>query len=419
MSLLAPPSKVSHESGMASASLERPRPETHSPSISGAEGPATGARIAQVGEARSARVESLRALAALSVMVSHAFVLSYGLTAGITDGYLHRVALEAGFGGVDFFFVLSGYLLFWPFARSAFATGEKVDLRRYALNRAVRILPLYYVVLATLLVIQHHGGSWGQWWRFGLFVENFSSSTLNTIDIPMWSLAVEVQFYVALPLLALMIARLSRGSRSKGVVILVVLGLASVALRQALVWHSAAPHYGWQFSLPSVFFFFAAGMMLALLRVGWIERRPRWLDGRLGSSDVWFLGSVPLWALVCWRLSYEPATALAAVLTIGACVLPLRSGRFVGAVEGRGLSRLGLASYSLYLCHFPIMIAIASGDLTGSRRPRSVPTTTHFVALLAISAVLCTVFALYSYTLFEAPPLRLRRRWAGSLPPAV
>ena len=382
------------------------------------QGPASGARIAQAGEARSARIESLRALAALSVLGAHAFLYSY-VSATITDQYAHRVILEGGFGGVDLFFVLSGYLLYWPFARSSFATGEKVDLRRYALNRALRILPLYYVVVAVLLVLQHHGGTPGQWWRFGLFAENFSSSTLYTIDSPMWSLAVEVQFYVLLPFVALLIARLARGSRGAAIAILIVVAIASFVLRQVVFWHATPPNTVLQNSIPTLFSFFAVGMVLALLRVEWLEKPPRWLRGPAASSNAWILCSLALWALVSWRYSYEPAAALASALIVGACVLPLRRGVFVRVTENRALSRLGLASYSIYLWHVPILLAITNGSLTSSGFTGAVPTTAHFLKLLAAGAVVSCLFALGSYRVIEEPALRLRRRWARSSAPTV
>src|SRR3954452_2209266 len=101
-----------------------------------------GAGVTQAGELRSARIESLRAIAALGVLLGHQFVVSEGLR---FDTYWHKLIMGGGFG-VDLFFALTGYLLFWPFARRWLADGPPVNLRRYALNRALRILPLYYVV---------------------------------------------------------------------------------------------------------------------------------------------------------------------------------------------------------------------------------------------------------------------------------
>jgi len=389
-----------------------------SPPASADQGPGVGARIAQAGESRSARIESLRALASLCVVGAHAFLYSY-VSATITHSYGHRVILEVGFGSLDVFFVLSGYLLFWPFARSSFATGEKVDLRHYALNRVVRILPLYYSVLIVMLVLQNHGGTPGEWWRFGLFVENFSSKTLYAIDSPMWSLAVEVQFYALLPFIALFVARLARGSRHAAIGILSIGAIASFVLRQVVYWHGHPPNTALQSSIPTLFSFFAAGMILALLRVGWMEKPPRWLRGVGGSSTAWFLCSLPLWAIVAWHFSYEPAAALAAALIVGACVLPLRRGPFVALTELRVLSRIGVATYSLYLWHVPILLAIDNRSVTSTAFSGAVPTTAHFLKLYVLGAVISVLVALVSYRVIEEPALRLRRRWSRSSAPSV
>jgi peptidoglycan/LPS O-acetylase OafA/YrhL len=147
-----------------------------------------GVRVEQAGEPRSARIESLRALAALAVLEVHVWLASH--TLGGPLSVADRLAVGGVFG-VNLFFVLTGYLLYLPFAQAA----GSVDLRRYALNRALRVLPLYYVVLAVLLVLQHGGGTLGQWARFATFTQNFSQATVNTVDAPMWSLAVELEFY--------------------------------------------------------------------------------------------------------------------------------------------------------------------------------------------------------------------------------
>src|SRR3954447_21096105 len=100
--------------------------------------------VVQAGELRSARIESLRALAALGVLLGHLWGQANAHAAGATmDGFGARVLLGGGFG-VWLFFALSGYLLFWPFARAALGDGRRIDLGRYARNRLLRIVPLYY-----------------------------------------------------------------------------------------------------------------------------------------------------------------------------------------------------------------------------------------------------------------------------------
>jgi peptidoglycan/LPS O-acetylase OafA/YrhL len=376
-----------------------------------------GGTIVQAGERRSARVESLRAVAALGVVLSHALVFSWGLNATIASSYPRRLLIDAGEGGVDFFFVLSGYLLFLPFARAQLGgpDARRVDLRRYGINRVLRILPLYWSVLALLLIVQQHGGAFGQWWRFGLFLQDTSLSTLNSVDTPMWSLAVEVQFYLLLPLVALGIARLARGSAAWTAAALLVLAAGSFAAEQAIV---AVPpgDFRLQYSLGSLFQFFAAGMGLALLRVRWDAAPPRWLSSVLGRSDLWIGLAIPLCLLVGWRFSYwmDIPKLLACVLVVGGCVLPLRPGLLVRVIDLRVLALLGVISYSIYLWQIPAIQFVTSGDITAHTRVSFIPTLPHFLLVLAAGGAATIAVAAVSYFVLEAPALRLRRRWVGA-----
>src|SRR3954453_824914 len=110
-------------------------------------GRGSGGRIEQAGEQRSARIESLRALAALGVVVSHVYGATFAFGGTLYASFPHRVLFGGG-DGVWVFFVLTGYLLFWPFASKIYRGGT-LDLRRYAFNRALRILPLYYAAVVV------------------------------------------------------------------------------------------------------------------------------------------------------------------------------------------------------------------------------------------------------------------------------
>jgi hypothetical protein len=97
---------------------------------------------------------------------------------------------------------------------------------------------------------------------------------------------------------------------------------------------------------------------------------------------------------------------LVSVLIVGACVLPLRTGALVRMLEWRPLAVIGVASYSLYLWHDPVLKALA----------RSSWAPPGFLGLLVVGLPLCCLVALASYALIEAPFLQLRRRWARSTP---
>jgi peptidoglycan/LPS O-acetylase OafA/YrhL len=370
-----------------------------------AAGATPAAIVSQAGERRSAKVESLRALAALSVLAGHVVATTLALDAGAPGtphlGLASRILYGGGFG-VYVFFGLSGYLLFWPFARHYFGGGGSIDLGRYALNRAVRILPLYYVVV--LVVLAAHGETGvGIWARFLTFTENFSSLTAGKLVGPAWSLVVEVHFYLLLPLIAFALARLTSGSRARAAALIGTLALGSLAVRIATIYDADPVDPLWRLNLPSTFLFFTSGMLVALLRLQWEVRRPDWLRGPLATGDAWLLASLPLWALVI-VVNYEldALVWLATFLAVGALVLPLSQGPLPRALEWRPVAIVGIASYSLYLWHVPVLEAITNAGFS----------TTSVLALGAVAAPISIAVALISYKAIEAPVLQLRRQWA-------
>jgi peptidoglycan/LPS O-acetylase OafA/YrhL len=337
---------------------------------------------------------------------------------------LHHTAFEAralayGGLGVDLFFALSGYLLFWPFVVSQFGEGAAISARRYALNRALRILPLYYATVALLLALRVNGVNPSQWWRFALFIQDYSNSTVYRLDAPMWSLGVELQFYVLLPLLALGLARLAGRSTGRAAWMLGALALASLLAyeRPSLglgALHATNPLIG-PFALPTLFVFFASGMLLALLRHAWGSAPPARLRGRSGHSDLWLLAGIVAW-LVAAAGHRTSVMALASFLMIGACVLPLRQGPLTGFLARWPLPQIGIASYSLYLLHVPIMqgplhlrVERAAGGVT------VIASSPHgMLVLIAAFLPICLLAAGVSYAVVERPFLSLRRRWSGA-----
>jgi len=368
---------------------------------------ATAQTINQAGETRSSAIESLRALAALAVLEGHVFGVSRGYGAGAYATFLDRTLLGGGFG-VYLFFALTGYLLYRPFARRDLGDGRNLSLARYAANRALRILPLYYVVLIVYILWIDHGGTATTWWRSVLFLENFYPKTLNHVDGVMWSLVVEVQFYVLLPFLALAIRALSGLSRRVTLILLCGIGVVAELVRLATVTTAPNLDVRWQYSLPATFVFFVPGMVLATLHSTWPEQRPAWLRGLRARSSAWLVASLSFWAVVMWRYNLDVLVVPAVFLVVGAVVLPLDGTAVRRVLQWKPLAALGVASYSLYLWHFPIVNQIASS----SWAPHSYP------VLLAVCVPTSCVVAVVSYRLVEAPFLALRRNWTRPAAPA-
>ncbi len=360
----------------------------------------------QGGSMRSARVEAVRALAATAVLTGHAWGWSQSYGPSTYDGFARRLLLSGGFA-VFLFFALTGYLLFLPFARACWADGPPVRWGRYARHRALRVLPLYYVVVGVYLLWQGSGLR-DQWWRFALLLEGFSDDTVVRVVPPVWSLLVEVQFYVLLPLLAAALSRVARSSlgRASAVVGLMTVGLALLRITTV---NLAAPSAVWRYSLPATAVFFGPGMLLALLQVR-LERGPAaWTRSWAATPLVWLIGATGLFLAVVQQFRWDALLLPASFLALGAVVLPLRSQTGLGWLDWRPLGALGLASYSLYLWHEPLVRLLAQRD--------GFPA--GFPLLWLTSSAVSVLVALLSYRWVEVPFLRLRGGRTRPQQPAV
>lgn len=354
----------------------------------------------------------MRACAALVVLVSHVYDFTYfPSTYTSVAGHL---AIAASWG-VFVFFALSGYLIFLPFARHWWGSRPPLSYSRYVANRALRILPIYYVVLIAYTAWHRDGGQWSQLGRFAVFWQNYSIYTIYRVDGPMWSLVNEVQFYLLLPLLAFGLGVVTRRSRTGAVVGLLLIAVGSGGAR---LWFWLAtsntstlvqfhqPHwYPWIVSLPLTLVFFVPGMLLAMMRVAWDERRPRWASGWLGRGEVWFVAGLVVLAIGCISSRIQVAQLVAAIGAfglVGACVLPFDTAPRLGFLDWRWLASIGLASYSVYLVHQPIVELLVAA----SWYPNG------FVAVLVGALAITLALAAIGYLLVERPFLSLRRGWS-------
>jgi peptidoglycan/LPS O-acetylase OafA/YrhL len=150
-----------------------------------------------------------------------------------TYGYWRYLAT-----GVELFFVLSGFLLFLPYARAMLHAETLPSARRFYQRRALRILPAYYVCLTILAILptsDHRTQlSVGDIVTHVLFIHDGFHSFNRDLEGPFWTLAIEAQFYLLLPLMAAGISRLVGASRSRCrlVACLFVLIAIGVALRK-------------------------------------------------------------------------------------------------------------------------------------------------------------------------------------------
>ncbi len=411
-------------------------------------------------------LDGLRACAALSVLVYHAVravtlqVSIFGLDLTFAWYYTQT--------GVHLFFVLSGFLLFMPYARALLNGQPLPSARQFYRRRALRILPAYYVCLAVLVLLglpsylsgpglanigAHLVLLHDDFPDLGQRVFQATAATMSaalqadnvpdfnrTIEGPFWTLAVEAQFYLLLPWMAWGIARLVGATRSLGRTLggvgLVIAG--ALALREvdaALLAHfravGAAPPaalalflrltLGWQGKFLDVF---GVGMLGAVLYVAANEgRRARSIASHrtaLGllvcSAALWFvLGHVaeqyhievpPYFNLMDPGDVKQIYGPFAVGVGYGTLLLAaLWGGGLVRAIfEWWPLRFVGLISYSLYLWHEPIVLNLLAPHM------RALPVSLQAAASILVGLIVSLPVAYLSYQLVERPFLKRRGR---------
>jgi peptidoglycan/LPS O-acetylase OafA/YrhL len=317
-------------------------------------------------------------------------------------------ALANGNTGVALFFALSGFLLslpFWPThqrPQNAPAAGP------FYLRRAARILPAYALCLAALVVANRH-------WQeadgaldillHALMVFNFREASTLSINPVFWTLAVEVQFYLLLPLL---FAALRRLGRPTAWVVLALLVVAAWALHALRLQAAGAPTAVITYSLGAHLPHFLLGVLTGGLFAshgGGTARGAGWRDGAV--------------ALVLLALAVILSTPLDEVLQVPAgrynlpfvpallCVLIflVPSSRLGQALfDSTPMRLIGAVSYGVYLFHLPVL------NVTARAMNRvGWPIGTHTLLYGAASLALTLVVATLSYRLIERPVMRAVR----------
>ena len=376
--------------------------------------------------------DGLRAIAALLVLLFHT-----GRFSGF-DNHARLGVLTVQFNiGVTIFFVISGFLIYRPFVISHLAGRPSPVTRRFYERRLLRIVPAYWCALTVLwaLGLVHLGDTWKKVAAVYLFAQIYSPSTVKLGLHQAWSLCYEMAFYLALPVVAWVIAR-GRGTPRQrlrwqlgGVLSLFFGGLAFDWWVDTLPFlHVVHGHFApgsevplWLTAqLPLRLSLFAAGMVLAVLSSWWTEHGqvPAVLAARWFPWMAWLVafGSIGLLCVVTPAttlitfISAPRAMAAELIMVLGsaALLLPAIFGpdhkdgirRFL---EWRPMVAIGLVSYGIYLWHYAIAVWLST-QLTAHHRADS------FVVLSLLTFVVTGVVATLSYVLIERPGMRMRQR---------
>lgn len=369
--------------------------------------------------------DSLRAIAALSLLVFHA-----GTSAGVRGGPLEPIVSRLD-TGVWLFFVISGALLYRPFVKARLEGRPRPGLGTYATRRVFRIVPAYWVALTVISIWVSSPGVFTASGiaRYYGFAQIYSERTavLGAGLGQAWSLCVEVAFYVFLPLYAIAMSRIPGRDRRARLVAEVTGIVALIAL--SLTWKVVALRsidgpVSFQVSLyllPAYLDLFALGMGLGLLSVLYpagsrLPRLLRPIDRRPGVP--WLIALLAFLAL-CYgigldgygfftRREYLARDVLAAVIAVGLIVPAVIGDQSRGLVRkllaNRVLLWIGMISYGVFLYQGAVIFQLEEWGFGGAGTPLRLP-----VWLLAATAGSCALAAVSWYAL-ERPLNRFSHR---------
>ncbi len=372
-------------------------------------------------EHRLAALDGYRAVAALLVLTTHVAFLTGWVQLNAAGRFASRLDW-----GVTIFFLLSGFLLYRPWARAGMTGGRPPRLAGYLWRRAIRILPAYWVlVVVVLLWLPASGGPHPlRTWLVHLGVlQTYSPDPLVEGLTHTWSLGAEIAFYLALPPLAWLVTRRGRGDADRsaraqlvGLGCVAALGLATTVARS--VGLVSDPRAGlW---LPAFLDWFALGMAAAVLHErrrlgtpGPATRRVLELANDTGTCLVIALACLLVAATPVggsYTLEQSPAwTVVARHVLYGAAAVAFLAPGFLGtrhdgwhraltSTVGRALGRW---SYGIFLWHLAVVWTLL--EVTGRD-----PFTGGAWWLLPAAAVCSTGVAALSWRIVERPASRLR-----------
>ncbi|MGA5757065.1 acyltransferase family protein [Nonomuraea bangladeshensis] len=364
---------------------------------------------------RDAALDGVRACAALGVWLLHV---------GSNTGVMYREGMYAWLMArlgiaVPIFFLLSGLLLYRPWARAAIEGTERPRPVTYLWRRVLRVMPVYWLV--TALTLWAWGGlDWTGWVKWLFLLQNYFPGDPTPDGLyQMWTLPIEMAFYVALPLLAWALDRWARGGNRPvrlltGIGLLPLVSVATIVVARL----TDRPEFGlW---LPYHLVFFACGMAMAVLSVWLKESRaidalaPQLLvlafllygvlsTGLAGPRTL----TLPTLGESLLRTSLEAAVA---VLLVAPFALAPRADSLRHRVLGNPVvAYFGRISYSFFLWHAPVITLQLK--LTGAQ-----PFQGDFPSVAVLSFIVTLLLSVGSYHLVEATALRLSRRRPAPAP---
>ncbi len=372
-------------------------------------------------------LHGLRVLAIVSVVQFHITWIFAGEQGIRIDGDFTASSLTVFFG-MDLFFMLSGFLIGSILLRSLQKTGTQ-NLKRFYIRRVSRTFPPYYVVLTYLALTTALTATQIRNLPLEyLYGTNFLS--LMRSDVLMfwgWSLALEEQFYLTVPILLFFVHRLRDDRARLG--LLTAVWFLALFIRMYIFlhrapWHDLQLYEALYFRPHTRFDTLVAGIILAFVHNRWGDRVTAWLKKPFHRALLGLMSLSCLWILVQPWMFGEQHVQLVHVFAWGSITSVMYFGWLLLLIHGdtggwvhRALSlpifrKIATLGYGVYLVHIPLcdyVIVPSARALEQRHWPMVLVWPLALTGLMATSLALAYVM----HVLIEKPSLRVRERLAG------
>lgn len=368
-------------------------------------------RTASANEVRWPALDGLRGLAIIAVLLHNTTGIEVDAT--IADK-LWTFVVDAGWIGVQLFFVLSGFLITGILLRSR---GKSHALRTFYTRRALRIFPLYYLFLICRffmipLLLPLAAVPFGDQLPFWLYMSNWGDLLTRNPVVPMghfWSLAVEEQFYLVWPALA-MTMHLRRFAWICGCIVLAALGS-----RIAMHWAGVPGNWIYEATITRADAL-AFGALVAISQHG---ERSREFFQRVRTPMMVFacvgLGCVIAYAHGLSRFEWLVQTVGYSLLAIVFAWLVAESATTTPVGWRRWLAHpalrlIGKYSYAIYIVHVPVKYVLVHYAAAHAIHIGAAQSIVADMAFIALVGAISFAIAAFTFVAIERPILRFKRR---------
>jgi peptidoglycan/LPS O-acetylase OafA/YrhL len=388
---------------------------------------------------RDRRLDGLRALAAIAVILTHVGDWSDAVH-GRYASWIQNLNV-----GVDVFFMISALLLYAPFVARHLDGRPHPSLGTYTVRRILRIYPAYWVALIVILPLSPIFGLRGtwQWVSVPLLFYTYRVAGALAANAGLrqaWTLVIEVSFYAFLPLYAWCIRALGRGV---GALRAEVGGAVALVVGGPILFHFSSP--GATFTLPyflrvlpPLLGIFGAGMLIVIAReaVARMPEPPRWWNVLGASAVPWFTVAAVSYWILCKHLGIDPARAVFITATqqwnqhlvetiVAACIVapavfvPAGRSWSLSVIGSRPLAYIGMLSYGIYLWHYAVIEWLVRRIGCNPAVLNVCPSTVHwsFVKVSLAAIPLSIAAGAASWYLVERPAIRIAHRYGRPTPP--